>query len=82
MRKPRHTVTDHALLRYLERRVGIDVEALRCELGHRVDAAVAGHRGACAVNIEGLQFRLTEEGVVVTVVKRDRANIRTGRKRR
>lgn len=66
MKKPRHTVSDHALLRYLERAHGVDFEQLRRELGRRIDAAVDGHDGAIAVNMDGLTFRIAENHVVTT----------------
>ncbi len=67
MKKPRHTISDHAVLRYLERAQGVDVEAVRRELGRRVDAAAAEHQGLCAVHIEGMRFAICEDGTVSTV---------------
>jgi len=64
MKKPLHPVTDHAVLRYLERVEGVDVEGIRRMIGRRVDRAVA--MGACGVQADGVTFRL-ERGVVVTV---------------
>ncbi|SDY55006.1 hypothetical protein [Citreimonas salinaria] len=64
MKKPRFHVTDHALLRYFERAQGIDVEALRCSLGRRIDAACEGHKGMNGVVIEGMRFHLEGETVV------------------
>lgn len=66
MKKPRHAVTDHALLRYLERAHGIDFEKLRREIGRRIDAAVEGHEGVIAVNMDGVTFRIDAESRVVT----------------
>ncbi|MBR9841190.1 MAG: hypothetical protein GYB50_25405 [Rhodobacteraceae bacterium] len=68
MKKPRHPVSDHAVVRYLERVQGVDIDALRKAIGHRVDAAVADHEGASAVIIEGFRYCLTPEGVVATVL--------------
>ncbi|MGH1416878.1 MAG: hypothetical protein ACRBB0_25565 [Pelagimonas sp.] len=67
MKKSRHTISDRALLRYLERAKGVDVEALRRELGRRVDSAVEGHVGLSAVNIAGLRFAIGRDGTVPTV---------------
>ncbi|MGC9368688.1 MAG: hypothetical protein ACP5DX_04015 [Paracoccaceae bacterium] len=76
MKKPRHPVTDHAVVRYLERIEGMDIEALRRKIGRQVDRAV--NMGACAVVIDGYQYRIVE-GTVVTVVRHNMPNIRTGR---
>lgn len=72
MKKPRHKVTDHAVLRYLERAHGLDVEAVRRELGARIDAATDGFEGMCGVNIGGLSFRLSAGGTVTTVYDQNR----------
>lgn len=61
------TITDHALLRYLQRGMGIPIEDLRAQL-----AATPGLAEACAVGartfyIDGLSFRLKSGGYVVTV---------------
>jgi len=69
MKKPLHPVTDHAVLRYLERAEGVDVEGIRRMIGRRVDRAVA--MGACGVQAGGITFRL-ERGVVVTVYETHR----------
>ncbi len=60
-------ITDHAILRYLERAHGLDVDAVR---RHMVGlAATAGELGAIAVTVENVKLRL-EAGVCVTVMKR------------
>lgn len=64
MKKPRHDVSDHALIRYMERGLGLDVEALRRELGRRVDAASDGIDGMNAVIIDGVRYAI--QGMVVT----------------
>ena len=77
--KPRDVmleVSDHAVLRYLERRYGLDVEAVRRHLG---GAAISGARlGALAVKTEGVRLILRERPLrgqglpwvgVVTVVR-------------
>lgn len=64
MKKPRHHVTDHAVVRYLERVHGVDVEGLRRRIGRRVDLAV--HLGASGAIVDGFVYRV-EAGRVVTV---------------
>lgn len=68
MKKPLVRITDHALIRYLERSMGLNCEQLRRELGARVDAAYRD--GACGVVIDGNSFRIGKDaiGPVVTTV--------------
>lgn len=65
MKKPLAYVTDHALLRHLERVQGIDVEAIRLELGHLVDKAIEA--GAKATVSEGMRYVLIEDRLVSCV---------------
>jgi hypothetical protein len=79
VKKPLAHVTDHAVLRHVERVLGIDVEAIRAELGHKVDAAVEA--GAAATVAEGIRYVLVENRLVScvpvkSVPKRGRANRR------
>ncbi|WP_048646584.1 hypothetical protein [Nitratireductor soli] len=59
-------VTDHAVLRYLERAHGLDVEAVRRHLAGRV--AAGARLGAAAVTIENVKLVLRRNGVEVSVV--------------
>lgn len=83
MKHPRTHVSDHAVLRYLQRVDGVDVDAVRCKIGRAVDRAVG--MGATGVVIDGWLYKLAgaEHGtVVVTTVRRVGApNIRAGFKR-
>lgn len=60
-------VTDHAVVRYLERARGFDIEAIR---KHIAEVCVAAHVGATCVRSEGVRFGIThnETGPVVTTV--------------
>ena len=62
MKKPLTNVSDHAVLRYLERVCGIDIEAIRIGIGRRVDDAARA--GACAVHIDGFVYRIEHRNVV------------------
>jgi len=66
------TVSDHAVLRYLEREHGIDVEAIRSHLAG--PALRAAELGAIAVQVEHIKLviRAVEPGraVVVTTLGR------------
>ena len=82
MKKSIAHVTDHAVLRHLERTHGIDVEAIRVELGHKVDAAIQA--GAVASIAEGIRYVLVENRLVSCVPvkslpQRGRSNRRRAR---
>lgn len=64
MKKPLHPVTDHAVLRYLERVEGMDIERLRRLIGRQVDRAI--ELGASKLHHDGFTYVLVE-GVVVTI---------------
>lgn len=59
-------VTDHALVRYLERVVGVDLDVHRQAIEARVAGAVA--LGASAIVSEGYRYALTDS-VVITVTR-------------
>lgn len=63
----RPVITDHAMLRYLERVVGIDVTAHRRAAEHQVSEAVA--RGASALVSGGFRY-VIRENRVTTVMPR------------
>lgn len=73
MKKPRTQVSDHAVLRYLERGLDIDVEGLRMALGHEVDRALAkagpltSEVDASCVVIGGLRYVIVPGPIVVTI---------------
>lgn len=64
-------VSNHALLRFLERAGGFDVEGLRASieasLNRAVSAAETIGTGNVIINADGLQY-IVCDGVVVTVV--------------
>jgi hypothetical protein len=66
MSQPVH-VTDHAVLRYLERAHGLDVEAIRAHLAGR--ALTGAQLGAAAVVVDGIKLVLRDT-TVVTVIER------------
>ncbi|WP_413874143.1 hypothetical protein [Albidovulum sp.] len=79
MKKPIVIVSDHALVRYIERVLGVDVETLRREIGRRVDRGA--ELGACGVEIDGWLYKLSD-GTVTTVLEASRPDLRRGRQRR
>jgi hypothetical protein len=68
MKRGRLRVSDHAVLRYLERVGGFDIERLRQDIARRVETAVQA--GACGVVVDGWSFRVKDgpHGPVVTTV--------------
>lgn len=67
----RVTVSDHALVRYLERRYGLDVAAYHAEILPPAVAALAGRLGDGKLEVEtpaGSHFVTIRGGCVVTVV--------------
>jgi hypothetical protein len=72
-------ITDHAVVRYLERVRGVDIDAVRREIAARV--ATGLEAGACGVLVEGMEYRI-ENGHVVTVQKARYPDKRTGKVRR
>lgn len=75
MKKPLHPVTDHAVIRYLERVEGMDIETIRRRIGRKVDRAV--ELGAMGAVVDGVVYRL-RDGVVITVAPRCLPNKRGG----
>lgn len=74
MKQPRRgivRVSDHALLRFIERAGGMDIETLRAALEGSLKRAIAaadeiGMRDV-VVNADGLQY-IVRNGVVITVL--------------
>jgi len=54
MKRP--PVTDHAVIRYLERARGVDIDAIRTEIADLCRRGL--DQGACGVLAEGLEFRI------------------------
>jgi hypothetical protein len=73
MTRRQATITDHALIRYLERVAGYDVEGLRASLAARLDEAV--RLGASAVTIDRHTYMIAD-GICTTVIKRSKRVLR------
>lgn len=68
---PKVRVTDHALVRYLQRVGGFDMDALRAEMEDRVNKTYLA--GAPSIVIDGFRFAISDDGrgpVVTTVLER------------
>lgn len=67
-KRPRNLpVTDHAILRWLERHSFVDVEAIREQIFKETHEALKS--GASKVAINGTEYRI-KDGVVVTLIDR------------
>lgn len=55
-------VTDHAVLRYLERAKGFDIESVRSHIATLCAGAV--NSGASTMHAEGVKFEFTNRSVV------------------
>ena len=62
-------VTDHAVLRYLERVYGVDIEGLRSRIGR--EAVQGCEAGAGAIIVDGTRYVL-EGANVITITGRNR----------
>jgi len=67
-------VTDHAVLRFIERRCNIDVEAVRKKIDDLVAPAIKA--GARTVKADGVQF-IIHNGHVVTTLANGMGTVRT-----
>lgn len=65
---PLPSVTDHAVLRYLERAKGVDVRAIRRHIADLVRRGV--EKQGDAVVVEGVKFVLVENRVVTVLDRR------------
>ena len=65
MNPPRHPVTDHAIVRYLERVQGWNIEMVREHIADLTCAAI--EVGASAKIIDGFAYKFTN-GRVVTIM--------------
>lgn len=77
MKKPLYHVTDHAIVRYLERVEGVDMETLRRQIGHTVQQGI--EQGANGVVSGGFVYRI-EGAAVVTIAPQN--EVERGRKKR
>ena len=77
MTKRKVHVSDHAILRYLERVGGFQIEKLRRQIAQKVRKAAP--EGAIGLVIDGVRLVLLEDGercVVTTVMDRDWGHLR------
>lgn len=63
------SITDHAVLRYLERGAGIDIERVRRGIRNKVAGGV--NLGAKSVTVDGFGYRIECDRVVTVVPAND-----------
>lgn len=73
-------VSDHALLRYMERHKNIDVNALRDELRTLAAEAIPAKDGEHHWHESGVILIIGEAGQIITVLSAEQAEKWTGRK--
>jgi predicted nuclease with TOPRIM domain len=71
-------ITDHALLRYVERVFGIDVDAVRWEI---LTDSVARciELGASTITVKGIQFRVKDRSIVTVIGSDQKAHWKKSR---
>lgn len=73
MKKPIVHITDHALVRYLERVLLVDVEGLRRRIGREIDGRLIEELGdPSGVSVNGVTFTLKGKSVVGCVPLKQR----------
>ena len=65
MKKPAVPVTDHCVIRYMERVMGLDIEGVRRKIAD--DLAPAVRIGAVGLTKDGFNYRIAD-GAVITVM--------------
>lgn len=74
MKKPIVHITDHALVRYLERVLLVDVEGLRRRIGREIDARlIDDFADPCGVTVNGVTYKLQGKAVTTCVPVKKRA---------
>lgn len=61
-------VTDHAVLRWIERYGFVDIEAIRAQIYAETREAISA--GATRLTIDGMEYRIRDSHVVTLVSKR------------
>ncbi|QBF31519.1 hypothetical protein [Thalassococcus sp. S3] len=80
MKPSRFRITDHAVIRYLERVEGMDLDAVRAKISAAV-ALAEDHPAACGVVSDGFTYKLKGDAVT-TVMPLNSPDLRTGKQRR
>ena len=65
MKKPILLITDHAVIRYLERVCGVDIEAVRREIRAKA-SLIQDYPGATGILVDGFRYAVAN-GAVLTI---------------
>ena len=79
MSKKLPKVSDHAVIRYLERSQGVDIEGVRSEIAKKAKNGL--EQDATAVIVDGLRYPIVD-GVITTVLCQNRTANHIGKLRR
>lgn len=65
-------VSDHAVVRYLERRLGVDIEAVRQAIAGSLDSRLVEFSGgaACKISADGMSYWIRRNTVTTCVVRK------------
>ena len=65
-------VSDHAVVRYLERCLGVDVEAVRQAIAGSLDSRPVEFSGgaACKISVDGMSYCLRQNTVTTCVARK------------
>lgn len=69
MHKKDIVVTEHAILRYVERVMGIDTEAIKARILSPENRRAIGFAGSCKIKSDGLTFVVKNRAVVSVIAK-------------
>lgn len=69
-------VSDHAVLRYMQRVMGVDVEDLRETIGMMIRSRIPAGINDAVVTIDGVSFTI-KGGVLITLYKRNSSKQRS-----
>ena len=65
MKKPTLHITDHAVIRYLERVRGVNIEAVRREISAKI-ALIQDYPGATGILVDGFRY-VVANGAILTI---------------
>lgn len=65
-------VSDHAVVRYLERCLGVDIEAVRQAIAGSLDSRLVEFSGgaACKISVDGMSYCLRQNTVTTCVARK------------
>lgn len=64
-------VSEHAMLRYLERVMGMDLRAIEAEILERVKAGDSYYSGAVVIDKEGVSYIMRDDGLVKSIMPQE-----------